>query len=198
MQSIPRGNNRCILSKFYIKPQQCSSVFVDSQGCILSKFYIKPQLSVRWFLCHSVVSYRNSTSNHNRGRITQHKGRSCILSKFYIEPQQQRVDLDDTFGCILSKFYIKPQHFCWWIVQQLCCILSKFYIKPQPNRNNDKNKHGCILSKFYIKPQHVRCQIADCPVVSYRNSTSNHNGKSQALVHLGVVSYRNSTSNHNL
>ena len=37
------------------------------KSCILSKFYIKPQLFVRWFLCHSVVSYRNSTSNHNFG-----------------------------------------------------------------------------------------------------------------------------------
>ena len=33
----------------------------------------------------------------------------------------------------------------------------------------------CILSKFYIKPQPIRI-IIDCPqVVSYRNSTSNHN-----------------------
>ena len=33
--------------------------------CILSKFYIKPQLIVGCFLLALVVSYRNSTSNHN-------------------------------------------------------------------------------------------------------------------------------------
>ena len=35
---------------------------------------------------------------------------------------------------------------------------------------------GCILSKFYIKPQPVAGAKTVCVVVSYRNSTSNHNG----------------------
>ena len=38
------------------------------QSCILSKFYIKPQLSSYTTSCHDVVSYRNSTSNHNSSR----------------------------------------------------------------------------------------------------------------------------------
>ena len=33
--------------------------------CILSKFYIKPQHEVRYETVRGVVSYRNSTSNHN-------------------------------------------------------------------------------------------------------------------------------------
>jgi len=33
--------------------------------CILSKFYIKPQLRFLIVIFISVVSYRNSTSNHN-------------------------------------------------------------------------------------------------------------------------------------
>ena len=56
---------RCILSKFYIKPQppgMCSSM---PTRCILSKFYIKPQQAVG----QSDESFR------------------CILSKFYIKPQ---------------------------------------------------------------------------------------------------------------
>ena len=35
-------------------------------------------------------------------------------------------------------------------------------------------------------------------VVSYRNSTSNHNYPRNICLGIGVVSYRNSTSNHNL
>ena len=56
---------------------------------------------------------------------------------------------------------------------------------------------GCILSKFYIKPQLSPRRNAGTDVVSYRNSTSNHNflGFEDALDL--VVSYRNSTSNHN-
>ena len=34
---------------------------------------------------------------------------------------------------------------------------------------------GCILSKFYIKPQRNQLTHIRCRVVSYRNSTSNHN-----------------------
>ena len=64
-------------------------------------------------------------------------------------------------------------------------------------RSRKTKGRGCILSKFYIKPQHVCCQIADCPVVSYRNSTSNHNIGAKKRMQRQVVSYRNSTSNHN-
>ena len=40
----------------------------------------------------------------------------------------------------------------------------------------EKSKvNGCILSKFYIKPQHSQCHFVILGVVSYRNSTSNHN-----------------------
>ena len=55
----------------------------------------------------------------------------------------------------------------------------------------------CILSKFYIKPQHSLRSIAILLVVSYRNSTSNHNTSILRSVSIIVVSYRNSTSNHN-
>ena len=56
---------------------------------------------------------------------------------------------------------------------------------------------SCILSKFYIKPQRNRRYFDKKNVVSYRNSTSNHNSASFPIAKLIVVSYRNSTSNHN-
>ena len=55
------------------------------------------------------------------------------------------------------------------------CILSKFYIKPQPPQAGAALAVGCILSKFYIKPQRETSTINARSVVSYRNSTSNHN-----------------------
>ena len=55
----------------------------------------------------------------------------------------------------------------------------------------------CILSKFYIKPQPILCISFSNSVVSYRNSTSNHNTKNANSYGYRVVSYRNSTSNHN-
>ena len=56
----------------------------------------------------------------------------------------------------------------------------------------------CILSKFYIKPQRKGRYSWYLYVVSYRNSTSNHNRHSEIVVLRLVVSYRNSTSNHNV
>ena len=55
----------------------------------------------------------------------------------------------------------------------------------------------CILSKFYIKPQQAGQICLHLRVVSYRNSTSNHNDARSSCGFAGVVSYRNSTSNHN-
>ena len=98
--------------------------------------------------------------------------------------------------CILSKFYIKPQQQAHQGLGVDCCILSKFYIKPQQNRRRfdydllylieilhqtttdlraERTHQSCILSKFYIKPQLEVQPGGQTRVVSYRNSTSNHN-----------------------
>ena len=88
--TIPRSSLlpvRCILLKFYIKPQHNTKITTDEFSCILLKFYIKPQLA----------------------RIYSPLIVGCILLKFYIKPQQ-RPDLPcGKSGCILLKFYIKPQ-----------------------------------------------------------------------------------------
>ena len=99
----------CILSKFYIKPQQFVTFLFCLFRCILSKFYIKPQLEV----------------------LPGRPDISCILSKFYIKPQPANRYNGNLQSCILSKFYIKPQHRFWVPLQLYRCILSKFYIKPQ-------------------------------------------------------------------
>ena len=121
----------------------------------------------------------------------------CILSKFYIKPQLQMYTIYFTFRCILSKFYIKPQLVLEALLLPPCCILSKFYIKPQLMMTTREGSMRCILSKFYIKPQHRERRGYADRVVSYRNSTSNHNVLVNAVSPVLVVSYRNSTSNHN-
>ena len=87
---------------------------------------------------------------------------------------------------------------CKCIQFTLCCILSKFYIKPQHQQPRISHGYSCILSKFYIKPQLTGRTLNGFDVVSYRNSTSNHNRHVRRPWGLLVVSYRNSTSNHNL
>ena len=81
---------------------------VATACCILSKFYIKPQPSRRRLPTCGVVSYRNSTSNHN--------------------PVFPAVDL-----VLLYLIEILHQTTTFWIFNfcYYSCILSKFYIKPQ-------------------------------------------------------------------
>ena len=165
----------CILSKFYIKPQLARIRPYSAIRCILSKFYIKPQ--------------------REKSRVSQKH--SCILSKFYIKPQRIRRRLGGNRSCILSKFYIKPQREVASYLTTWSCILSKFYIKPQHMVRHLPASGSCILSKFYIKPQLTPLSCLLQHVVSYRNSTSNHNRNLRHSKSVLVVSYRNSTSNHN-
>ena len=145
-----------------------------SHSCILSKFYIKPQLKPEDEVIRSVVSYRNSTSNHNNS------GHCAIANKLYLIEI-----LHQTTTCGSARVHTSG------------CILSKFYIKPQQRVRHRIGHSCCILSKFYIKPQHFSVSNSVNYVVSYRNSTSNHNNNFNGDQYSMVVSYRNSTSNHN-
>ena len=144
------------------------------KGCILSKFYIKPQ---RWHLQRlrrQVVSYRNSTSNHNssevvfdevvvvsyRNSTSNHNSSETIIVTrrlYLIEILHQTTTRSNTLFSKSSLYLIEILHQTTTlpvVLQALRC---------------------CILSKFYIKPQ-LRTASSWCScVVSYRNSTSNHN-----------------------
>ena len=254
----------CTLYLIEILHQTTTSFYCGwfSQRCILSKFYIKPQ-PYRYCACWlHVVSYRNSTSNHNaKGDLTNSK------SLYLIEILHQTTTFLDVsrLNCQLYLIEIlhqtttflrrsSPQLWLYlieilhqtttrpckgvvggrlylieilhqtttsspiWIrnrrlylieilhqtttlrlfaVGCFCCILSKFYIKPQQSKWCAFLSLRCILSKFYIKPQLCESPWIAEGVVSYRNSTSNHNFIFLLYICAVVVSYRNSTSNHN-
>ena len=238
------------------------TLYYICKGCILLKFYIKPQQKVVYLKIYVVVSYWNSTSNHNLRRncvrllrvvsywnsTSNHNGGlaeftrnvlylieilhqtttltltvyrtdplylieilhqtttpivipllriGCILLKFYIKPQPVAKKRRSDGSCILLKFYIKPQQLPQQVVTIHSCILLKFYIKPQRYGLQSKPKYSCILLKFYIKPQHSGRCSRFFGVVSYWNSTSNHNNYNYSIPRYYVVSYWNSTSNHN-
>ena len=86
---------------------------------------------------------------------------------------------------------------CKCIQFTLCCILSKFYIKPQPKATHKRVRY-VVSYRNSTSNHNFRCR-RECyhGVVSYRNSTSNHNSYRALLEEFAVVSYRNSTSNHN-
>ena len=136
-------------------PHQTTTYGVCScphQSCILSKFHIKPQLTPRGTVCRDVVSYRNSTSNHNLFRLLL-----PLLRLYLIEIPHQTTTVAtrraQSERCILSKFHIKPQPWREQVSTLRRCILSKFHIKPQLPKCIGVADPSCILSKFHIKPQ---------------------------------------------
>ena len=98
----------CILSKFYIKPQHEPLASHIPRCCILSKFYIKPQLVAQHRQHERVVSYRNSTSNHNAGTTTPNSALLYLIEILHQTTTDDHIH-EGWVGCILSKFYIKPQ-----------------------------------------------------------------------------------------
>ena len=164
--------------------------------CILSKFYIKPQHLSQMIGPSSVVSYRNSTSNHNRIRLrfserivvsyrnstsnhNKNNGATAIKMLYLIEILHQTTTLISvssfSTSCILSKFYIKPQ---------LPVALLRYVVVVSYRNSTSNHNSGTTTPNSAL-------------VVSYRNSTSNHNSVIINLFSTPVVSYRNSTSNHN-
>ncbi len=187
-------------------------------GCILSKFYIKPQPAVANIASANVVSYRNSTSNHNHDRNVYVDVQLYLIEilhqtttlpydgilrdgLYLIEILHQTTTLDDAITKDLELYLIEILHqtTTWMPTQTKVWALYLIEILHQTTtiRANIAFNLRCILSKFYIKPQLINCSFSYIIVVSYRNSTSNHNATLARLFICRVVSYRNSTSNHN-
>ena len=122
---------------------------------------------------------------------------SCILLKFYIKPQPVQRNPARSISCILLKFYIKPQHNGVKPLAALALYLIEILHQTTTNTLVCPLRSSCILLKFYIKPQHVSSNDKAGVVVSYWNSTSNHNPSASSRSDCSVVSYWNSTSNHN-
>ena len=230
----------CILSKFYIKPQLKLAFKIGVKSCILSKFYIKPQQRSSSMAISAVVSYRNSTSNHNwsccrlralfvvsyrnstsnHNRRPRRRGRTGVVSYRNSTSNHNYFAFISESDTVVSYRNSTSNHNC--CVNSCRGGLVVSYRNSTSNHNFALNVSSptvlylieilhqtttlspdgtispcCILSKFYIKPQRVTPDYLNYRVVSYRNSTSNHNQLLLALRELPVVSYRNSTSNHN-
>ena len=127
----------------------------------------------------------------------------CSVRKLYLIEILHQTTTNSVYGIVDALLYLieilhQTTTSGGFLPSQRCCILSKFYIKPQLIAIQSELKARCILSKFYIKPQLSASHCLQVWVVSYRNSTSNHNTYTAFYGQQRVVSYRNSTSNHNI
>ena len=138
------------------------------------------------------ILHQTTTSSRARARLL-----CCILLKFYIKPQQPFT------RSRYSKLYLIEILHQTTTPGSQCHYKSGLYLIEILHQTTTMSFTTlfvlrCILSKFYIKPQLTSKTVNLSLVVSYRNSTSNHNHTTAPSNSLFVVSYRNSTSNHNL
>ena len=189
------------------------------QRCILSKFYIKPQLASQSNLPIFVVSYRNSTSNHNQ---LPDNWDSMELYLIEILHQTTTLRMVSTWNFSLYLIEILHQTTTTDIDKMKEGMLYLIEILHQTTTNSDNvlrasslylieilhqtttgtrvGLPGALLYLIEILHQTTtggRRTIQPGGVVSYRNSTSNHNVSWCPWKWALVVSYRNSTSNHN-
>ena len=109
-------------------------------------------MKYRRYRQRKVVSYRNSTSNHNH------------IDTVRVDYMLYLIEILHQTTTVLSLLLKMEKLY-------LIEILHQTTTPGIDTRSFD----CCILSKFYIKPQLVRSLLARFVVVSYRNSTSNHN-----------------------
>ena len=142
----------CILLKFYIKPQHTANVYNLLYVVSYRNSTSNHNMSHWRATSQGVVSYRNSTSNHNAGTTTPN---SALLYLIEILHQTTTAVAVIVIGWKLYLIEILHQTttFSQSISTRNGCILSKFYIKPQQCLTFVFHCHRCILSKFYIKPQ---------------------------------------------
>ena len=168
----------------------------NTAGCILSKFYIKPQHNSNRRLSWQVVSYRNSTSNHNYRlrneaqtalylieilhQTTTTPAVSGVISRLYLIEilHQTTTTVIRSISCTrLYLIEILHQTTTISIIVNYNLVLYLIEILHQTTTTTAAwlMPACCILSKFYIKPQQTGGTSLTGKVVSYRNSTSNHN-----------------------
>ena len=212
----------------------------NTAGCILLKFYIKPQHTANVYNLLYVVSYRNSTSNHNffsqcygnlevvsyRNSTSNHNTLRRFLPAIRVVSYRNSTSNHNGSVDVLpgrpvvsyrnstsnhNVWLAKATHKRLYLIEilhqtttrqpQVSTVLSLYLIEILHQTTTDTfaplSVACCILSKFYIKPQLKLPAIHNAGVVSYRNSTSNHNSLQVRWTTTAVVSYRNSTSNHN-
>ena len=208
----------CILSKFYIKPQQLPPRLWGIRVVSYRNSTSNHNVGQSYLVSDAVVSYRNSTSNHNQAHSilehspvvsyrnsTSNHNTSTLRSVSIIvvsyrnsTSNHNHPEMGNEPRLVVSYRNSTSNHnLLWEFVNRWRLYLIEILHQTTTRVAPLLSMLGCILSKFYIKPQQMHEGIRRYRVVSYRNSTSNHNAFWKSFSSLSVVSYRNSTSNHN-
>ena len=143
-------------------------------SCLISLFYIKPQQCGSLFTVAMVVLYRYSTSNHNS--LTDDDIAKAVVLYRYSTSNHNCFSSSEIF-VMLSYIVILHQTTTLLAPQRRSrrCLISLFYIKPQRIRDFYRSC-GVVLYRYSTSNHnHIYYTRKSHDVVLYRYSTSNHN-----------------------
>ena len=143
----------CILLKFYIKPQHTANVYNLLYVVSYRNSTSNHNMSHWRATSQGVVSYRNSTSNHNAGTTTPNSALLYLIEILHQTTTQPRCE-DRHQELYLIEILHQTTTLNWNVVYRYRLYLIEIL--------HQTTTRGC-------------CRIATYYVVSYRNSTSNHN-----------------------
>ena len=164
----------CILLGIYIKPQHSITKLFHETSCILLGIYIKPQLASVLRSLLSVVSYWESTSNHNRSIVS-----SILFVLYFIGNLHQTTTrlVTNTYQLLLyliGNLHQTTTYLCFFVGyfllylignlhQTTTCTLSQLvnrqlYLIGNLHQTTTIGRFSnivlcCILLGIYIKPQ---------------------------------------------
>ena len=142
----------CIISFFYIKPQQVGFCRPTLEVVLYPSSTSNHNTTCPRYVKVKVVLYPSSTSNHNKGQELELFKRLCYILLLHQTTTYQRKALQ-VACCVISFFYIKPQRERENPRKYPSCVISFFYIKPQLWLYTPLRRVRCVISFFYIKPQ---------------------------------------------
>ena len=164
----------CLISSFYIKPQQSRCLGSELEHCLILSFYIKPQLQRISHRSSQIVLYCLSTSNHNRPSSGVTSGcivLYCLSTSNHNSPLCVPVSVFIVLYCLSTS-----NHNCHVLVSDGCLIVlyclstsnhnSRGCIEPTAKLSYIVFLHQtttpylsghrlfyCLILSFYIKPQ---------------------------------------------
>ncbi len=149
---------------------------VPAVPCLISLFYIKPQQTTCYLVKDRIVSYLFSTSNHNLRFVLLNL---LVLShiSFLHQTTTCRRWTSGVNNCLISLFYIKPQP----IAYRVCWSYIVSYLFSTSNHNwSIRLKMSCPIVSYLFSTSNHNCWLGfvhQVGIVSYLFSTSNHNSR---------------------
>ena len=147
---------------------------------------------------HIVVSYRNSTSNHNYRQIVGKAGNVVSYRNSTSNHNRPPFSFEHHWLYLIEILHQTTTGSTAYSLSAGLYLIEILHQTTTETLAEAEHEELYLIEILHQTTTNGPLPEKRLPVVSYRNSTSNHNQVRSTPEHSPVVSYRNSTSNHNV